>query len=99
MKLPDPITVGYPRRDGPDSLGLIYRHNLSNDLLIGSLIGVRGRKFRLNVCYVENNPRREQLIPILEPIDLIDDTFWQGNAQKIRREKPKIPERQEEFPF
>lgn len=81
--LPDPIIVGFPAYDEPRVIGQLVEHGLS-EVVIGQIVSVRGKQYRVNVSYVPGNPKRERLVWVLEPS--------RGSA-------PRPVLKQEEFPF
>lgn len=99
MKLGDQIIIGYLAVGEPVFLGSLTGHGLPEDLALGASVLVNGKLFTFNVSYVPNNPKREQLVPILVPKERLEDDFWTGSLTKAE-EKPKAPPaEQEEFPF
>jgi hypothetical protein len=99
MKLGDPVIIGYPARGEPLVLGTLAGHGLPEDLLIGTTVEIRGRLFTVNVSYIPDNPKREKLVTLLVPKEKMEDDFWTGSAKRVEPEKPKVPPKQEEFPF
>ena len=102
MILSDPIIIGYPARNAPSALGTWSDHGLPKDLLIGHTVSldIDGRDvlFSVNISYVPDNPKRQRLVPILQPKGALPADLWEYEG--FTKAEPKAaPPKQEEFPF
>lgn len=102
MRMPDPVIVGFPERGGPRVLGFVRGHLLT-DPLIGTSLRFQTLAgeaiFRVNVAYVPDNPKREKLILILEPMSPLPSDLWDSQGFERVEGEPPPALVQEEWPF
>lgn len=99
MKPTNPIIIGYPAMGEPNVIGTLADHSLPDDILIGATVLVNGKKFTFNISYVPSNPKRERLVPILQPKEKLDDSFWDHGATRVEVKTVPQKPKQEEWPF
>ena len=97
MKLSDPIMIGHPANGEPILLGCLHKHNLPEDLIIGTPVHLYGKRFNVDVSYVPHNPKKERLIPLLVPKEELPIEFW--TMQNLKRFESVQPTKEEEYPF
>lgn len=107
MRTPDPIIIGIPAHGFPIIYGFMDNPipYIGENFLIGQTVKVHSWfliepiELTLNVSYVPNNPRRERLLPILQPKSIIPATLWELSAFR-KAEAEQMPTKpQEEYPF
>lgn len=97
-----PLIVGLPAVDFPTVFGYIslskkcVERNRLGEWQIGKHLVIQDVLFMMNVSYIQNNPKRERLMPVLQPLSKISDEWWAKYGEKVKNVEIK---KEEEYPF
>ena len=89
--IPDPVIIGHPAREFPRVLGYLSGHDLHGSFIPGHRIiyeTMEGEaEFSVNVSYVPSNPKREQLVVILQPKKRLPSDLWDSVGFELAKEE------------
>lgn len=101
MQIPDPVIIGHPAREYPRVLGHLSGHGLEGSFIPGHRIiyeTMEGEaEFSVNVSYVPSNPKRQELVVILQPKKRLPSDIWDSVGFELAKEEPSP--NTEEYPF
>ena len=93
MLIPDPVSIGWPKRGEPRCIGRLENHDLAGQFIPGHKIMYNTFEgpavFRVGVSYTPDRGRYKTLTVILVPDKVLPEEIWEYDGFVLTANLPK----------